>query len=107
MDCSNQFTWWQSVIIGAAGGFILWVLGILRELYLRYRDEKRILKYLKDESFINEVTSSPHTSLNIANNVNLTKERVNYICFISKHIFNTGQPKKVWVATSLKKSFPN
>jgi len=80
---TNQTLWWQSVLIGASGGIAVWIAGIIREEYLKWRDKRRVYKCVKN--MINEKDTFT-TTWAIANNTNLTEDRVNYICSIHKKI---------------------
>ncbi len=97
MCSQNQPEWWQSIFIGASGGLAIWVADILREGYLRLRDEKRILKFLKDKNTISKEWAYASTQ-RIASFVNLTEDRVRFICYTSKKIDKVERPDECWSA---------
>lgn len=89
----GQYEWWQAVIIGAAGGLTIFFVGLLKEQILILRDKKRVYQFLLNDKgsiwkFRNTWT--------IASNVNLTDERVRFICSIHKKIKRSTEEDEVW-----------
>lgn len=86
------------IIIGLVGGLSagagIWVIDRLRELYLFSRDEKRIMTFYEETQ---KEEWNFFTTHRIASEVNLTIERVNYVCSYSKKVRRNQREKEVWI----------
>jgi hypothetical protein len=90
--CPPVLLWWQSLIIGVSGGLSVWLVGILREEYFKWRDKKRVLAFMKKNS-TNVLFRTTHA---IASHVNLTEDRVIYICSVHPGITRNEKEIEVW-----------
>jgi len=85
-------TWWQSVIIGASGGTAVWILGIVRNEYLLWRDKKIIYNWLNENTKnLAAGTFSQRTLKVIASATNIPIDRAREICYKHKKIYPTTQ----------------
>lgn len=87
------YEWWQAVIVGAAGGLTIFFVGLLKEQILIWRDKGRVYKFLLNDK--GSVWKFRNT-WTIASNVNLTEERVRFICSIHKKIKRSIEEDEVW-----------
>ena len=90
---------WSGFIIGAAGGgvagLILWIVGRLNDYEIKWREERRVYKWL------NAVTSSPdakkwRATRAIASYTNLPEDRVRYLCSHHTKIVLSTKEAEVW-----------
>lgn len=90
--CPPVLLWWQSLIIGISGGLSVWFVGILREEYFKWRDKKKVFTFMNE----NPSEFGFRTTHAIASSVNLTEDRVIYICSIHPKIVRNQQEIQVW-----------
>jgi hypothetical protein len=94
MDMQNYCS---DILIGLSGGLFaglgIWLLDFFKEKYLFCRDEKRILKFFKDHE--NDDYEFRKT-FRIASEVNLTENRVIYICSNSEKIKRNEKKEETW-----------
>jgi hypothetical protein len=87
------------LIIGLSGGVSagigIWFLDRAREGYLFWRDEKRIIKFFEEPEHQKEGWDF-FSTVRIASYVNLTLERVNFVCSYSKKISRNQKDKELW-----------
>jgi len=92
--CDNHLT--SDLIIGLVGGLSagtgIWIIDRMRECYLFIRDEKRIVKFFNEKIMNDEFRNT----YRIASEVNLTEDRVRYICSNSKEIKRNEKKDEVW-----------
>jgi uncharacterized protein YaeQ len=91
---------WEVIAIGIAISVGAWVvILIVKAIGRRIReccDQKRVLKYLKDNSQDNNAWKFRSTRA-IASYTNLTEDRVRYICNLHKKIrLSTGEKEDMW-----------
>jgi hypothetical protein len=89
----KQYEWWQAIIIGASGGLTIFLVGLIKEQILIWRDKRRVYNFLFTDR--NSVWKFRNT-WTIASNVNLTEERVRFICSIHKKIKRSAEEDEVW-----------
>lgn len=91
----NEF--WKSILIGLLGGLFagvgLWLLDWIREQWLFWRDQKRIVDFMEREKGKDYDWRSTQV---LASNNNLTLERVYYVCSYSKKIKRNELDNEVW-----------
>ena len=76
---------------GISAGFGIWILNLARRKYWRCENEKRILRFLKENTDFKF-----RTTHRIASHVNLTIPRVRFICSISTKIKRNEKEKETW-----------
>lgn len=96
MDCSDKII--SSIIagffVGIFGSMGVFFLTLLKDEYLICRDKRRVLKWLDENSDKNKKWRTTHA---IASHVNLTQDRVRFICSIHNKIRNsTGELEDLW-----------
>lgn len=79
---------------GAIAGMILWIIPRLNEWEIKYREEKRIYRWLHEQKNTNKFEW--RSTKAIASHNNLTENRVRYLCSYSKRIFQSTGENDVW-----------
>ena len=83
----------DGIIVGLSGGisagFGIWLLDRIREQFLFNRHERRIITFLREED-------AWHTTYRIASEVNLTEERVRFVCSTSQTIRRNQVERETW-----------
>jgi hypothetical protein len=94
--CNNQPSVWQGIFTGAAGGTMIWLLGIGREQFLKMRDKKRVKAFLVEQEKLKPPALDWRTTRVIASFTNLPEDRVRYICSIHPDIARNTLENEVW-----------
>jgi hypothetical protein len=96
MTC-QEFGQWMliSAVGGGVAGLMVWLADIVRVEYWKRRHKRRILKFFKDEVKSGKSWDLRNT-YRIASSVNLTEDRVRYICSIHKEIKRNEKEKETW-----------
>lgn len=90
---------WSGFIIGATGGgaagLILWIVGRLNDYEIKWREERRVYKWL------DTVTSSAdakkwRATRAIASYTNLPEDRIRYLCSHHTKIVLSIKDKEMW-----------
>jgi hypothetical protein len=76
---------------GIFGGLGVFLIKLLWDYYLYYRDEKRCYKFIK-----NNTAFGYWSTRRIASETNLTEGRVNQVCSASKRIVRNKNEKETW-----------
>jgi hypothetical protein len=89
----------DGIIIGGAGGAIaaltVWLVQYVQAKILRKIDCNRAYKWLK-ENTSNESGSQFRSTRTIASWINLTQDRVRYVCSLDKRIFLNAEEDDLW-----------
>ena len=85
-----------NLIIGISGGISaglgIWIIDRIRERYLFNKDEKRLIGFLTE----NPSDYFLRTTHRIASGVNLSEDRVRYVCSFSEKIKRNSGEKELW-----------
>lgn len=90
---------WSGFIIGSAGGgvagLILWIVGRLNDYEIKWREERRIFKWLDKVTSPLDAKKWRATRA-IASHTNLTEDRVRYLCSHHPKIVLSTGVKEMW-----------
>lgn len=91
---------WDGIAIGGAGGAIagitVYIIQWAHQGFVDYRDTRRILQWLEENSPIGEGRKYRSTRA-IASYDNLTEDRVRFLCSHSEKIhLSTGEKEDLW-----------
>lgn len=90
---------WSGIIIGSAGGgvagLILWIVGRLNDYEIKWREERRVFKWLDEVTSPLDATKWRATRA-IASYTNLPEDRVRYLCSHHPKIVLSTKEKEVW-----------
>ena len=95
-------TIWDGIVIGGAGGAIagitVWLVQYLHNKTTEYIDSNNIYKWLKNNTVPHgEEGDTFKSTRTIASWINLTEDRVRYICSLDNRIFlSTGINEDLW-----------
>src|SRR6266496_3201821 len=89
----------KGIVIGVFGGLFagagISLISYVREMFLTWRDKKRIYTYFTSDEIESRFGNLRWISTRkISRHTNLTQERVNYICSIHKKIIPSLGPKE-------------
>jgi hypothetical protein len=90
---------WSGFIIGAAGGgvagLILWIVGRLNDYEIKWREERRVYKWL-DTVTTSADAKKWRATRAIASYTNLPEDRIRYLCSHHTKIVLSTKEKEMW-----------
>ena len=93
-------TVWTGIVVGAAGGavagLVLWIVGRLNEYENKWRESRKIYRWLHTVTTAPESESKWCSTRAIASFTNLPEDRVRELCSRHSRIVLSTQENEVW-----------
>lgn len=104
--CDHNENIISGIIIGSVGGFFagiaIWIVGLLRESWLKSRDKRRIYKWLLANTEKGSMNKEWRSAKTIASYTDLPIDRTIYICSIHEKIAqNTGDKENLFTLKTI------